>query len=152
VAVNPIRKTLDFLAKMGLTVRDDPPKVIDVGARVWGEVVDDFALSIEQIPDSLSVVLRNIGASPRTLAIPGWLAFFKIEIGAPLTPFGRELLKPERQTERINRTVGPGELVETQIPIGSLFVLKQAAAYRTQVSCTLPDGQALLSNTISIAV
>jgi hypothetical protein len=140
------------MAKMGLSVRDDPPRVINVAARQWGGTVDGFSLSIEQNAESLSVVLRNVGAAPRTLTIPGWLSFFKIDIDAPLTPFGRELLKPERQKEAINPTIKPGEVAETQIPIGSLFDLKQSAVYRTQVSCTLPESQMLLSNTISIVL
>jgi hypothetical protein len=135
------------MANLGLTVRDDPPRVIDVNARVWGEPVDGFVLSIEQITGTLSVVLRNVGPSPRTLDIPTWLSFFKIEIEAPLTPFARELSK--RQSQFINPTISPGELVETQIPLGSLFLLKPNERYRIQVSCILPEGQALHSNAIS---
>ncbi len=135
------------MANLGLTVRDDPPRVIDVDARAWGEPVDGFVVSIQRITGTLSVVLRNVGSSARTLNIPTWLSFFKIEIEAALTPFGRELSK--REPQFINPTIGPGELVETQIPLGSLFLLKPNERYRIQVSCTLPGGQTLHSNTIS---
>jgi len=144
---------------MGIMVRDDPPKVIDVAARVWGDAVDGFALSIEQIvhedadtPPSLSVVLRNVGSAAQTLAIPGWLHFYHFDMTAPLSPFGRELLKPERSNERLTVTLQPGETVDTQVPIGSIFTMKQKGDYRTRVSCTLPDGGTLLSNTIAVSV
>jgi hypothetical protein len=159
VAKNPILRFFDFLAKMGIMVRDDPPKVIDVAARTWGDAMDGFALSIEQIPHgdedappSLSVVLRNVGDAAQTLEIPGWLHFYHFDLTAPLSPFGRELLKPERSSERLTVTLQPGETVDTQVPIGSIFTMKQKGEYRTRVSCTLPGGGALLSNTIAISV
>ena len=150
VSANPIRRTLDFLAKMGLTVRDDPKRVIDPAERAWVEAVDGFALSIRAMPEGLSVVLRNVGTAPRTLVVPGWLAFYKIEIEAPPTPFGRELMKPGRQTERITATLAPGELTETQVPVASLFAVQPEAAYRTRVSCVLPGGETAFSNTITL--
>jgi hypothetical protein len=136
---------------MGLTVRDDPPRVIDPASRKWGDPVDGFALSIEQISEGLSVVLRNVGTSPQTLVIPGWLAFLKVGIDAPLTPFGRELLKPGRERERVTVKLGPGELTETQIPLGSLFVLEEKGTYRTRVSCQLQGGGTVLSNTVALS-
>ena len=150
VPLRQIKKALDFLARMGLSVRDDPKRVIDPAARVWGDPVDGFALSIDPMPDGLSVVIRNIGTSPRTLVVPGWLSFFRIEMEAPLTPFGRELLKPERQTERVTVTLAPGELAETQIPLGALFALREKASYKVRVSCTLPDGNTAFSNFATI--
>ncbi len=135
---------------MGLTVRDDPPRVIDPAARAWGAAADGFALSIDPTPDGLSIVLRNVGTAPRTLVVPGWLAFYRIEIDAPPTPFLRELLKPERRTERVTVTLAPGELTETQAPLGSLFALKENKEYRVRVSCTLPDDATVVSNTIML--
>ena len=137
---------------MGLTVRDDPKRVIDPAARGWGETVDGFALSIKATPEGLSVVLRNVGTESRTLVVPGWLAFYKIEIEAPPTPFGRELLKPERQTERIAATLAPGELTETQVPVTSLFAVRQGTGYRTRVRCATPGGETAYSNTITLTV
>ena len=144
---------------MGIMVRDDPPKVIDVAARAWGDPVDDFVLSIEQIqqedsdtPPSISVVLRNVGSAAQTLTIPGWLHFYHFDMTAPLSPFGRELLKPERSNERFTVTLQAGDTVDTQVPIGSIFTMKEKGEYRTRVSCTLPGGGTLLSNTIAISV
>lgn len=144
---------------MGLTVRDDPPRVIDVAARQWGPSVDGFALSIETIaqeergaPPVLSVVLRNVGNFTQTLSAPSWLVFFPVQTTAEPTLFGRELLKPERQTMRVTSTLAPGEFFETQLPVGSLFDLRARGEYPAQVSCTLPDGATLLSNKIAIRV
>ena len=112
MAKNPILRFFDFLAKMGIMVRDDPPKVIDVAARSWGDPVDGFVLSIEQIahdenaPPTLSVVLRNVSPAAQTLAIPGWLHYYHFDMTAPLSPFGRELLKPERSTADSYTTTG----------------------------------------------
>jgi hypothetical protein len=156
---NPIRRALNFLAKMGLTVRDDPPRVIDAASRTWGDPADGFALSIEPLPQEeqgappgLSVVLRNTGSMPQTISAPGWLAFFSVEIPAEPSPFGLELMKPERQTMRVTATLAPGELFETQIPVGSLFDLRTKGEYRTQVSCMLPDGATLVSNPVILLV
>jgi hypothetical protein len=149
VSANPVRRALDFLAKMGLTVRDDPKRVIDPAERAWGEPAEGFALSIKAMPEGLSVVLRNVGTEPRTLVAPGWLAFYKIEIEAPPTPFGRALTKPGRQTERITATLAPGEMTETLVPVASLFAVQAEAGYRTRVSCVLPGGETAYSNTIT---
>jgi hypothetical protein len=148
VAVNPFRGLADFLAKMGLTVRDDPRRVIDISARQWGETLDGFALSLEPFPGGISVVLLNVGEAPRTLTIPAWLRFFRFDIDAPLTPFGRQLLSPERQAGHIAVTLKPREPVETQVPLGSLFALRPGEKYAVQASCTLPDGDTLHSNRI----
>ena len=144
---------------MGLMVRDDPPKVIDVAARTWGEPAEGFSLSIEQVPQddpsappSLSVVLRNLSSEAKTFTIPGWLHFYRYDVTAELSPFGRQLLKPERATERLSVTFKPGEPIDTHVPIGSIFNMRQKGDYRTRVSCTLPSGATVLSNTISMAV
>ncbi len=157
MAKNPLIRFLDFLANMGLTVRDDPPKVIDVAARTWGRPVDDFALSIEQLPQddpqtppTLSVVIRNVSANAQTLTVPGWLHFYRIEIDAELSPFGRQLLKPERATERITITLKPGEPSETQVPVGAMFSLRRGVSYPASVSCTLPNGAVLTSNSSAV--
>jgi hypothetical protein len=136
---------------MGLTVRDDPPKSVDVASRAWGEIVDGFALSIAQEPGlTLSVVIRNSDPAAKTLTIPGWLHFYRLDIDAPLTAFGKRLLSPERESSKITATLKSGEPVETQVPIGALFEFKPAGAYRAAVSCELPGGKTLTSNSITI--
>ena len=148
------------MAKMGLTMKDDPVRVIDPAARQWGEAADGFALSIEpvylredrSVVSNLSVVIRNRGSEARSLKIPGWLHFFQVEVGAPLTAFGRELLRPERRKAEMDAPLEPGALVETQIPIGSIFEMQPGTRYRAQVTCQLPGGATLRSNTIEFTV
>ena len=110
----------NFLANMGLVLRDDPPKVIDMTGRQWGQSVDGLALSVREIPQEdpaqqtvLSVVIRNEGPEPKTLIVPGWLFFYELQLDAPLTAYGSQLLKPERRTERMEVTLAAGQAKET---------------------------------------
>lgn len=142
---------------MGLSVRDDPPKVVDLSIREFGEPVDGLALSILQIPRedrdalaSVSVVIRNIGQVRKPLTIPGWLAFYRLDIQASLTPFGRALTNPERSNERLNVSLEPGTVNETEIPIGSIFALKPGASYQLTASCQPTPDQTLTSNKITV--
>lgn len=151
---------------MGLSVRDDPKKVIDPATRQWGMPVNSFALSIEPVllredrtvMSNLSVVLRNVGDTAQSLAVPGWLFYFHVEMTGPdrsqvpVSPFGGELLKPSRRTERIDLTLAPGALTETQIPVGSIFEMSAKGEYRIEAWCELPGGARLSSNRISVTV
>lgn len=144
------------MAKMGLTMKDDPVKVIDPGARAWGEAVEGFALSMEpvflredrSVVSNLSVVIRNVGAQEKSLPIPGWLHFYRVDLNAPLTAFGREMMKPERRSAVTDTALAPGALSETQIPVGSIFEMQTGRRYTATASCQLPDGATLRSNTI----
>jgi hypothetical protein len=153
----------NLLANMGLVLRDDPPKVIDMAGREWGETVDGMALSVREIPGEdpqqnavLSVVMKNCSTEEKTFTIPGWLFFYEIQVAraggasVPLTAYARELLKPERKTERIAITLGAGDARETDLPLGALFDLRARGDYRVRVSCKLPDGAVLVSNLILI--
>lgn len=148
------------MAKMGLSVRDDPPKVVDLSLCVFGETQDGLALSIRQIPRddrdalaSVSVVIRNVGQEARRFFIPGWLAFYQFEVrlasGAPatLTPFGRALANPARKLERLEVVLAPGALHETEVPLGSVFSVKTGVA----TACCRPfEGVVVQSNEIVI--
>ncbi|MGA2714292.1 MAG: hypothetical protein ABSG41_14385 [Bryobacteraceae bacterium] len=149
----------NFLANMGLVLRDDPPKVIDMTGRQWGQTVNGLALSIREIPKEdprqqtvLSVVIRNEGPEPRTFAVPGWLFFYEVHLGVPLTAYGSQLLKPERKTERIEVTLAPGKARETDLPAGILYDMRASGDYRVTVSCRLPDGTVVTSNEIVVRV
>ncbi len=151
---------------MGLSVRDDPKRVVDPETRQWGASVGGFALSIESVllredrsvMSNLSVVLRNVSDATKSLVVPGWLFFFQVEMTGPdgtpvqVSPFGGELLKPSRRTDRIEMTLAPGGLTETQIPVGSVFEMRAKGEYRIAVWCELPGGAKLHSNRIAIAV
>jgi hypothetical protein len=151
------------MAGLGLIVRDDPKKVIDLTVREWGPEVDGLVLSIGEIPHedpdaqaAVSLVLRNVGVTARSLVVPGWLFFYRFEIlgldesPAALSSFGRELLKPARRTERVEVALGPREFTETQIPIGSMFSLSGRVKYRVVASCAPFEGVLVRSNEIVI--
>jgi hypothetical protein len=165
VAIGFVRGTLDWFAKLGLTVRDDAPKTVDIAGREWGEPVGGFALSIQQIRKedpaqlpAISAAVRNVSSERRRFDIPGWLVFYSVEITGPdgeharLTAFGHELLKPERHQRRIVLDLAPGQAVETDIPIGSIYDMRAAGEYRVRISASLPQGGVALSNPVLIRV
>ena len=148
---------MDFLAKMGLTLRGDPPRAIDITNREWGEPVDGVVLSIREIPRespedlaSVSAVMKNGGQKQFPLTIPGWLYFFRIEIEAPVTPYGRSLLNPKHRKESLNILLGPGDATETDLPVGSIFQLRAGQEYKVHVTCRLLDDTLLVSNELTI--
>jgi hypothetical protein len=149
----------NFLANMGLVLRDDPPKVIDMTGRAWGQPADGLALSIREIPKEdpaqqvvLSVVIRNERQEPKTFIVPGWLFFYELQLDAPLTAYGSQLLKPERKTDRVEVTLAPGQAKETDLPVGALYDMRASGDYRIKVLCRLPDGAVLASNEIVVKV
>lgn len=155
-----MRKFVDFLAKMGLAVRDDPPKVIDFSKRESGDTVENLQLSAEVIRDtdpwSLSVVIRNVGSEPRKLGVPGWLHFYSFRMTdgqggeVPLSPYGRSALDPSRRPERIETTIPAGEWVETLVPLGSFFNLRMGSGLKVLVTATLESGAQIQSSLLSV--
>jgi hypothetical protein len=157
VAVKVIEGLLDFLGKMGLTLRGDPPRKIDVTHREWGEPADGVVLSIREIPRdepeqlfSVSAVMKNSGQKQIPLEIPGWLYFYQIEIEATPTPYGRSLLRPKHHKEPLRISLGPGDATETDIPIGSIYELRPGNEYKLKVTCRLPEDILLTSNELTI--
>jgi hypothetical protein len=152
-----IGRFFKLLASMGLTLRDDSPRVIDMTGREWGDPVSGFALSIREAVNEdprqlpvLSVVLRNAGSERRTFTVPGWLFFYEIETAAAPTAYGRELLKPEHRTEKIDVALGAGDATEADLPIGLLYEMRAQGTYPVRLSCRLPDGLTLRSNQILV--
>ena len=145
------------MGRMGLTLRGDPPRKIDMAGREWGPAVGGLALSIREIRKedpaqlaSISAVMKNSGAEEIPLVIPGWLHFYQINVEAQPTSYGRALLRPERKTERLDITLGAGDATETDLPVGSLYELRRGMGYKVRVSCQLPGGTVLQSNEIVI--
>jgi hypothetical protein len=158
VAANKFIRFYNFLANMGLVLRDDPVKVIDLTGREWGAVADHLTLSIRELPreDSrhvagISVVMKNDGTDARTLSIPPWIVFCEIE-GLELTPYGRRLMSPDHKGKNVGIKLDPGAATETDLPIATVYNMRSAGEYRIQVSCRLPDGTVLRSNEITIRV
>ena len=157
--VSGFARIYNFLANMGLVLRDDPPRVIEMTGRQWGQPVNGLALSVREIPREdprqqtvLSVVIRNEGPEPKTFTVPGWLFFYELQLDAPPTAYGSQLLKPERKTERMEVTLAPGQAKETDLPAGVLYDMRTSGDYRIKVLCRLPDGAVLTSNEIVVTV
>lgn len=153
----------NFLANLGLVLRDDPPKVVDLSGRAFGAVAGGLALSIREIPRHdpdeqvlLSVIIKNAGPERKAFVIPGWLFFYNIEAAgedgsaAPLTFYGNQLLKAKKPTERIELSLGPNEARETDLPLGALYSMRRGSIYRVRVSCRPADGEPVISNEITI--
>ena len=155
---NAFERFYNFLANLGLVLRDDPPRVVDLAGREFGQTVDGLSLSIREIPRDdprelavLSVVIRNDGPERRTLTIPSWLFFYEIQVdGASLTAYGTQLLKAERKTERIEVAIGSGEARETDLPLGALYAMKTGEEYRVVAICRPDDNVVVRSNQIVV--
>ena len=150
------------MAKMGLMIRDDPPKVIDCAARQWGEAKAGWALSVESTPGTekddpptLSIVIRNVGTAKQTLTVPGWMHFYAVELHetngteVPMAPFGKTALDPSRRSH-IEAEIAPGEWVETMIPLGSFFNVRGKPGLLATARATVAPGIELLSNTAPV--
>jgi hypothetical protein len=154
---NGFTRVFNLLANMGLILRDDPPKVIDMTGREFGEAVNGLELSIREFPKEdasehavLSVVIRNREREKKVFTVPGWLFFYEVQIDAPLSGYGDQVLKPERKTERFEVTLAANEAKETDVPLGLLYDLRAGGDYRVRVSARLADGAVLTSNEIVV--
>lgn len=161
-----LKGVVDFLAKLGLTIRDDPPKVIDCAARQWGESRNGWALSVETILGkdpgdlpSLSIVIRNVGTKPQRLSVPvskndrTWIQFYAVDLRdvngteVPMAPFGKTALDPARRTELFEAELAPGAWNETMLPLGSFFNVRgNNNNLRATASATVAPGVTLQSN------
>ena len=156
---NGFTRVFNLLANMGLILRDDPPKVIDMTGREFGAAVNGLELSIREFPREdprerpvLSVVIRNLESEKKMFAVPGWLFFYEVQIEAPLGGYGDQVLKPERKTERFEVTLAANEAKETDVPLGLLYDLRAGTDYRVCVSARLAEGATLTSNEIVVAI
>jgi hypothetical protein len=155
--LNPFTGFMDFVGKMGLTLKADPPRTIPVEGREWGEEVEGIRLSLQETPledsdqlPAVSVVMKNAGMESRSLTIPGWMFFYTVETTAPLSAFGRQLLKPENRREQLRIVMQPGDATATDVPVGSMYDMQPKGSYPVQVTCQLPDGARVRSNSIVI--
>jgi hypothetical protein len=150
-------RVFNLLANMGLILRDDPPRVIDMTGREFGAAVNGLELSIRESPKEdpgeravLSVVIRNREREKKTFAVPGWLFFYDVQIDAALSGYGDQVLKPERRTERFEVTLAANEAKETDVPLGLLYDLGAGSDHRVRVSARLANGAVLTSNEIVV--
>jgi hypothetical protein len=158
VAENKFIRFYNFLANMGLVLRDDPPRVIDTAGREWGELVDGFVLSVRELKREdparvagISVVIKNAGTQPKTLDVPPWMFYYEIQ-GLEFTPYGRRSMNADRTTKNTEITLRPGDAIETDLPISTIYKMRAPGDYKVQVSCRLPEGSVLRSNEIIVRV
>jgi hypothetical protein len=155
----------NFLANMGLVLRDDPPKVIDMTGRAWGEAVDGLELSIREIPQEdsrqkavLSVVIRNSGTVAKSFIVPDWLRFYEALVVAPdgsVAPpssYLRQLLQPEHVKERVEVALPAGAAKETDLMLGLLYDMRAVGEYKVRISGRVPDGITVTSNEVVVRV
>ncbi len=158
VAANKFTRFYDLLANLGLVIRDDPPKVIDMTGREWGGPVDGLSLSIRELKRQeprqvagISVVMKNGGTHPKALDVPPWIFYYEIE-GLELTPYGQRSMNTDRKGKNVEVTLPPGGAIETELPIATIYRMQAAGNYKVRVSCLLPDGSRLRSNEIVVRV
>jgi hypothetical protein len=154
---NAFERFYNFLANMGLVLRDDPPKVIDMTGRVWGAAVNGLALSIRELPrddesrvTGISVVIRNAAAEPRTLDGP-LAAFYEVE-GLTPSAYGRQLANSSAQPASSPVTLLSGDAIETELPVATTHDIRSAGDHSLRVSCKLPGGAVLCSNSLTLQV
>jgi hypothetical protein len=151
---------------MGFSVRDDPKNVVDIAGRAWGEPVCGLALSValklQEDPDALpaiSVAIHNRSAETQRLMTRGWLHFFSLSVinpdgaATPLTSYGAQLMKLERQPPLSAVTLAPGEAIEADIPIGAIYGMRPTGGtgtFRVKASCETPGGDRITSNEILV--
>jgi hypothetical protein len=152
------KRFYNFLAKMGLVIRDDPPKVIDMTGREWGEAAEGLALSIRELKREdpgqvagISIVMKNGGTNPKTFQVPPWIFSYKVD-GVDLSPYGRQLMSSDQKVKNIEVSLGPGDAIESDLPVATLYNMRAAGSYKIGVSCRLPDETILRSNEIVIRV
>lgn len=137
------RRIIDELGKSGLILRGDPPKVIDLAGREWGQAKGGMALSLTAQGAGLSVVLRNVGEERRVLAVPGWLHFFEIFLQAPdgspaaLTSYGRRALQPGAAATLMHVALAANQAVEVDVPIAVLYQMQAQGTYSAQLQCAV---------------
>lgn len=152
--MNWFSKLFDTLADMGIWIRFNDPRTQppDQEGRVWGLPANGFALSIEAGGlDSLSILLKNVGATDRRIVIPGWMNFYKFDVKtpfnkeAPMKSFGRDSINSEANTALVERVVPAGKSLSTDVPLAPLFDLRARGIWQFKVTCQI-EGTQLVSN------
>jgi hypothetical protein len=140
-------KLFDILANMGIWIRlndkrTEPPSE---EGRDWGGTVGNFALSLASRGDeTVSILIKNLGAGEVRAQLPGWLQYLKVEItgpdGAPvaLKPFGKQALNDPDLAKPVQRVFPAGRYLATDIPVGALYDMQRSGSYCIRVSCPIP--------------
>jgi hypothetical protein len=156
-----LRKLFEILANMGVWIRLNDPRhdPVSESGRAWGEIKENFSLSLQALnPDTVSVLIKNRAATDKTVRIPAWLGFYRVSIigpdgtGAQLKSYGRGVLQDPLNTTVADRTFPAGKSLSTEIPLAVLYDLHDGQ-YRVAISCPVPGGSPesiLTSNELTI--
>ena len=144
------RGLYDWMARLGLAMKDDEPLEVRDPDRQWGPQSGGLMLSAKARGQRLSMVIRNAGTEEIRHNIPAWLFFYRLNISGdpPLTSFGKQALDPRRNDRSTDLVLTPGNSIETEIPVDSLYELGETS-HRVTASCEIA-GTALVSNEVTI--
>ena len=145
------RSLYHWMALLGLAMKDDAPIEERDPDRQWGAASGGLMLSAKARGRRLSVVIKNAGPATIRENTPSWLFFYKLDISGnpPLTTFGKHALDPKRNDRATDLVLNPGQAIEAEIPVDSLYDLS-SKSHRVTVTCQLA-GQTLTSNEVTLA-
>lgn len=137
-----------WMALLGLAMKDDATLEERDPDRQWGPESGGLMLSAKAKGPRLSVVIKNAGPTEIRENIPTWLFFYQLQISGdpPLTTFGEQALDPKRNDRMTDLILNPGQAIEAEIPVNSLYDLGPDPR-RVTVTCQIA-GQALTSNEV----
>lgn len=148
-----VRNIWKRLAMLGLIVTEESEPRVPDAERVWGTPHQGLALSLsaikaedEGIAPDLSIALKNLESTDRTLHIADWMAFYEIRIDAPLSDYGELLRSSAAKKPAQQVKIFAGKFVETDIPLDRLYRVVRGRRYRITASCAL----GLQSNAVEI--
>jgi hypothetical protein len=144
------RAVYEWMARLGLVMKDDDPLEVRDPDRQWGPPAGSLVISAKAKGRRLSVVLKNTGTEEIRAEIPAWLFFYQLDISGspPLSTFGEQTLDPGRSQRRTDLILQPGKPIEAEIPVDTLYDLG-SAPHRVKVSCDLA-GVTVVSNEVTI--
>ncbi len=144
------RSIYHWMALSGLMMKDDEPLEVRDPDRKWGPQSGGLMLSAKARGKRLSVVIKNAGTQEIREKIPGWLFFYHLSISGnpPLTNFGKHALDSKRNDRQTDLVLTPGNALEAEIPVDSLYDLGRTS-HRVTVSCEIAGIQ-VVSNEVTI--
>ena len=145
---NFIRSVWKWLANMGLLITDSHEMRVADELRTWGAAHEGLALSIALIENDLSIALKNLGDTDRTLYIADWMAFYNVVTDAPFSSYGELLHQGAAAKPRQQITIPAGRFIETDLPMERLYSFARNRKYSVAVECPL----GLKSNTVEIVL
>jgi hypothetical protein len=144
------RSIYHWMALSGLAMKNDESLEERDPDRAWGPSSGGLMLSAKAKGQRLSVVIKNAGTKEIRETITEWLFFYRLDISGapPLSSFGKHALDPQRSSRRTDLVLNPGQAIEAEIPVDSLYELGHTA-HRVKASCEIA-GIGLVSNEVTL--